>query len=111
MSATIWHRFPGRDLQALLRSLDALADKQHQGLSDDEKKAAAQLKVTVERGFADKQDGTLDIEQLIVFLEFDIVACQSERSRQLQKILPRLRSYAQRQRKAPTHKAPMHKGG
>ena len=94
MSPTLWHRFPGRDLQAILRSLNSLRDDDNTLLDESEKQKVENLQQTVEQGFAAKQDGALDSDFLVLLLEFGLVACHSEHANQLRKILQGLRAYA-----------------
>ncbi len=93
MSPTLWHRFPARDLQAIVHNLQCLRDDDKKLLDKTEKQKIAKLQQTVEQGFAATQDGALKPEFLILCLEFGLVACHSEQAEQIRKVLQRIRAY------------------
>jgi hypothetical protein len=93
VSASLWHRFPARDLHAVRAALQALLDAGAPIVHTDEAAAIRALLDVVERGFAAKQDLELDLALLRRCLEFDVVTCDAARRDQLRAVLQRVRAH------------------
>jgi hypothetical protein len=90
---TLWHRFPKRDVAAILLALDQLQACDAKWVGDAEKAMVQKSRAAVTRGFAEKLDLDLDLTTLMVQIEFALLVCESVPSEQLRDVHRRLRRY------------------
>lgn len=93
MSTTFWHRFPKADLGATIKTLEELSHAPSELLDKQQREQVVALMATVKQGFAAKSDLDLDLEQLVLCLEFALVKCQDAPRQQLTGILKRAYTY------------------
>lgn len=96
MSASLWHRFPARDMERLVRTCTRLLEAQPALLDDAEANRVQTLVDAIRRGFTAKQDLDLDMDLLAGCIQFALVMGVADGEEAVRTILKNIHAYQRR---------------
>jgi hypothetical protein len=90
---SVWHRFPKATFAAVENALAHLAKSDHSVVDNDDKEEIASLLEAARKGFATQENLDLDLQELVLFLEFMLFAGDFAEPNRLSDALARIRRY------------------